>query len=91
MIDIKIKETKKTEAGWQFNVLLIENGEDLEFEVDLDKDYYQKLSKGKIPPQDLIKKSFRFLLDREGKESILYSFNLKVIQKYFPNYESEII
>ncbi|MFP4384841.1 MAG: hypothetical protein ACLFST_05240 [Spirochaetia bacterium] len=39
---------------------------------------------------DLIKKSFEFLLKRESKESILSSFDLPTIQRYFPEYERTI-
>lgn len=40
--------------------------------------------------EDLVEASFRFLLDREPKESILRSFDLGVISRYFPEYESRI-
>ena len=86
-----IKKIIKTETGWHFKVSLVENNETLEFDVDLDKQYYKQLTSKEILPEELIKKSFRFLLEREGKEAILYSFNLKVIQKYFPDFEAEII
>ena len=91
MVNLNIKETKKTQSGWKYQVILAENGEDLEFDVDLDEDYYKQLTNQKISPEELIRKSFRFLLSKEGKESILYSFNLRVIQKYFPEYETEIV
>jgi hypothetical protein len=41
-------------------------------------------------PEALIEASFRFLLDRESKESILRSFDLTVISRYFPEYAREI-
>jgi hypothetical protein len=41
-------------------------------------------------PTDLVHRSFDFLLRREAKESILASFDLTVISRYFPDYESEI-
>ena len=40
---------------------------------------------------ELIKKSFAFLLDRESKESILASFDLTVISRYFPEFEGVIM
>jgi len=39
---------------------------------------------------DLIRESFRFLLEREPVGSILQSFDLSVIQRYFPEYRDEI-
>lgn len=38
----------------------------------------------------LIEESFTFLLEREPKESILRSFDLMVIARYFPSYPEEI-
>ena len=38
----------------------------------------------------LIEKSFEFLLEREPKEAILRSFDLSVIERYFPEYPQEI-
>ncbi len=55
--------------------------------VTLSGDYYQKLTGGKHTPGELIKKSFEFLLEREPNTSILRSFGLPVIGRYFPEYE----
>lgn len=43
-----------------------------------------------VSPADLVEASFRFLLDRESKESILSRFELSVISRYFPEYRSEL-
>ena len=40
--------------------------------------------------ETLLKRSFEFLLEREAKESILSSFELSVIERYFPEYPREI-
>jgi hypothetical protein len=53
-------------------------------------DYWQKLTGGKAPPEKLVEKSFEFLLDREPNTSILRTFDLPVIQRYFPEYERTI-
>ena len=37
--------------------------------------------------EELLRRSFEFLLAREPKESILPSFDLSVIGRYFPEYE----
>jgi hypothetical protein len=41
-------------------------------------------------PETLLEASFRFLLAREPRESILRRFELAVIERYFPEYPSEI-
>jgi hypothetical protein len=50
----------------------------------------QRLAPNAADPSDLVRRSFDFLLARESKESILRSFDLPVIGRYFPEYEGEI-
>lgn len=45
---------------------------------------------GGADAEALIQESFRFLLEREPKESILGRFELPVIARYFPEYPTEI-
>jgi len=45
---------------------------------------------GGAAPEALLRASFEFLLEREPKESILRSFRLPVIERYFPEYPAEI-
>jgi hypothetical protein len=40
--------------------------------------------------EELVRKSFEFLLERESNASILPSFDLPVIGHYFPEYENTI-
>ena len=40
--------------------------------------------------QRLIYETFAFLLEREAKESILQSFDITVVGRYFPEFEHEI-
>ena len=44
------------------------------------------LTKNKISKEELLNFSFNFLLERESNTSILSSFDLTVISKYFPEY-----
>lgn len=43
-----------------------------------------------VSAEQFIRLSFEFLLEREPKESILQSFALPVIERYFPEYRTEI-
>ncbi len=76
--------------GNQFTVKVQEGRSSNNYSVTLEDDYYRKLASKKTTKEELIKKSFEFLLEREPKESILSSFNLKVISNYFPEYEKKI-
>jgi hypothetical protein len=48
------------------------------------------LTGGKANAERLIEESFRFLLERESNTSILRSFRITDISRYFPEYEREI-
>jgi hypothetical protein len=61
-----------------------------EYTVWFSRDYYQKLTGGKISAEELVKKSFEFLLERESPSSILPEFDLSIIARYFPDYENTI-
>ena len=62
--------------------------------VTVQADYAHKLNQnfisGRLSNAELLKKSFEFLLAREPNTSILRSFDLSVISRYFPEYEREI-
>lgn len=49
-----------------------------------------RLAPGATDPEDLVRRSFVFLLAREPRESILARFDLPLIGRYFPEYEREI-
>ena len=58
--------------------------------VTVKPEYAEKLTGNRVSTTILIKKSFEFLLERESNSSILRSFDLAVIARYFPEYEAEI-
>ncbi len=55
--------------------------------VAVTPEYWRKLTDGRVPVETLIEKSFEFLLERESNTSILRSFDLPMIQRYFSEYE----
>ncbi len=82
-------EVEKLKEG-EFKVRIIEKGSESTHRVSLTQNDYGRLSGGKIDAQELIKRSFEFLLEREPKESILPQFDLPLIGRYFPEYELEL-
>lgn len=74
----------------QFQVLVSDGRSQTAHLVTLKKDYYDKLTGGKVRMEELVHRSFEFLLEREPKESILRKFDLPMIERYFPEYEKEI-
>ena len=49
-----------------------------------------RLTAGRHTPEQCLQAAFRFLLDREPKESILSRFDVTVISRYFPEFEREL-
>lgn len=90
MSDIQVIQRAQQNQKYIFDVIVSDSNGNTNHIVEIDKDYYTKLSDGNISPAELVKKSFEFLLVRESKESILHKFDLSVIQTYFPEYEDEI-
>ena len=85
---IEVRKTNSDEFA--VTVTVEERSGKTEHTVTLDDDYYRDLTRGSITKEELIKRSFEFLLERESKESILSRFNLQVIKRYFPEFEREI-
>ena len=48
------------------------------------------LTNNKTSKEELLNFSFNFLLERESNTSILSSFDLTVISKYFPEYTKKV-
>jgi len=85
-----MKKTKVTKiSDTKFEVTVNDRGTTTHI-VSLTADYYNKLTGGKVSQETLIEKSFEFLLEREPNTSILRSFELPVIGRYFPEYEGKI-
>ena len=82
-----IQVTKQSDTTYEVTV---EKSSTTTHQVTLTDDYYQKLTNGSVTPEILIEKSFEFLLERESNTSILRSFDLPVINRYFPEYERTI-
>ena len=76
--------------GWMMTVRVAERGSATEYRVELSRDYHVKLTQGCATPEQLAEASFRFLLEREPKESILRSFEMPVIARYYPEDEQRI-
>ncbi|MDP1710364.1 MAG: hypothetical protein Q8L46_00255 [candidate division WWE3 bacterium] len=86
MIKIAFEEIK----GLEFEVVVSEDdGTETAHQVGLDEEFAKQ---SRMKPEELVKKSFEFLLEREPKESILPAFTIpNTISKYFPEFKSEIV
>jgi hypothetical protein len=78
-------------VDWTCDVTVaVEGGATTRHAVTVAQSDLERLDPGASDPHLLVDASFRFLLERESNTSILRSFDLPVIGRYFPEYEAEI-
>lgn len=80
-------EVEATEDG-VYRVTIGEVGSSSTHEVTVPEEVAARYPE--VVTEELIEASVRFLLDREPKESIMSRFDLGVIPRYFPEYESRL-
>jgi hypothetical protein len=59
-------------------------------DVSVPAGFAASLGCGHVTPEELVRASFEFLLEREPATSILRKFSLDVIGQYFPSYPAQI-
>ncbi len=77
-------------GGWLCHVTVREGESATRHEVTVGSADLDRVAAAAAGPEGLVRASFEFLLEREPKESILRSFDLPVIGRYFPDYEAAI-
>ncbi|MFT4583402.1 MAG: hypothetical protein ACI915_002642 [Gammaproteobacteria bacterium] len=82
-------ERKPGEEPRVFNVVVSDSAGSTKHRVTLADVTYQKLTAGKISPDECVEAAFKFLLERESKSDILPSFDINVINMSFPSFERE--
>lgn len=85
MADITVRH----ESGQTYRVTVDDGRGSASYAVTAAANDVERLGEG-ASAETLIDASFRFLLDRESKESILPRFDLSVIGRYFPEYDERI-
>jgi hypothetical protein len=73
-----------------FEVVIREGEGETRHHVTMSRQMCDRLAAGKHTPERCLEAAFRFLLDREPKESILRRFDVTVISRYFPEFEREL-
>ena len=73
-----------------FEVVVREGKGETRHHVTMSREMCERLTAGKHTPERCLEAAFRFLLDREPKESILGRFDATVISRYFPEFEREL-
>ena len=85
-------EVKRTADGdlLEFEVVVREGQGESRHHVTMARQTHEQLTSGRYAPEASLEAAFRFLLDREPKESILGRFDVTVISRYFPEFEREL-
>ena len=73
-----------------FDVVVREGKGETRHHVTMSRATAERLTGGRHSAEQCVEASFRFLLDREPKESILGRFDVDVIKRYFPEFEREL-
>ncbi len=73
-----------------FEVVVREGRGETCHHVTMSRQMCDRLTAGKHMPERCLEAAFRFLLDREPKESILGRFDVTAISRYFPEFEREL-
>lgn len=92
-VEAGVIEVRRTGAGddpLEFEVVVRAGNGESRHHVAVAKKACERLTGGKVAPERCVEAAFRFLLDREPKESILGHFDLTAISRYFPEFEQEL-
>lgn len=90
MAKILVREKCKIPGGRSFLVFVGEGAALDQYEVKLTDSYWERLTGRNISQEELVRRSFEFLLERESKDDILKEFGLPSIQQYFPEFEDKM-
>lgn len=78
-----------TEGGWHCTVVLGDDPGATTHEVQVDREVLDDLAPG-ATPEELVRASFVFLLEREPREAVMRSFELPIIGRFFGDFPDEI-
>ena len=71
--------------------VVIEGANETIHRVHMSQAYYRKLCGATVTHEYVLVQAFRFLLEREPSSAILAEFDVQDINKYFPDFEAELI
>jgi len=77
------------EGGWRCSVVVGDDASPTQHVVEVDRATLDDLAPG-ATPDELVRESFVYLLEREPRESIMRAFELPIIARFFGDYPDEI-
>ena len=91
-LDLISVHASRSGGGWVCQVAVELRGQRTEHTVTVSPASLARWGAGAQPEdvEDLVRRSFEFLLEREPPSAILRQFDLAVIETYFPEYDELI-
>jgi hypothetical protein len=86
---IEVRQTEGSDP-LTFDVTIRGADKETRYRVTMSRRDHDRLTHGSCTPERCVEAAFRFLLDREPKEAILSRFDVSVISRYFPDFETEL-
>ena len=83
-------EAAPTRLGWDCDVEVNEDGGGSRHNVRVSREDLERWGRPAEPVEDLVRRTFQFLLAREPAGSILKSFELADVVRYFPEFDREM-
>lgn len=83
-VEVKVRTT---DNGWTADVAISGTPPQTTHIVRLSRAEYERYGKGDV--EDLVRRTFDFLLARESNTSILPDFTLSTVEHYFPEFARE--
>jgi hypothetical protein len=90
LAEILVTRSEFERSPWSFHVTVREGDSSTSHDVTVSSEDFERLGSSHGSPEDFVLACFAFLLEREAKESILSEFDVNVIGRYFPDFESKI-
>jgi hypothetical protein len=85
-----IVSCRPADTGWHCTVTLGDDPGATTHEVTVDREVLEDMAPD-APPEELVRVSFEFLLEREQREAIMRQFELPIIGRFFGDYRDEML
>jgi hypothetical protein len=84
-------ECAPTSRGWDCDVEISDGDRSSRHNVRVSREDLERWGRsGEHDPDSLVERAFEYLLQHEGPEQILKSFELEVVSRYFPDFDGEM-
>ena len=91
MFAISATEETSDSERTTYTVTVARGDNEHEYDVTVHGQDYERITKRQCSMQEFVEKAFRYLLERESPSEIMHSFDIMEIQKYFKDFEMEVM